>query len=128
MTRSGIELKWEHQTNDAGISADRFAMERIFRNIVTNAIDAMPKGGILTIRIISCPNEVILEVADTGAGIDKARLPFLFTDYQTTKKRGLGLGLAITKRLVEEMGGAISVESIKGVGSRFILTFPPIMA
>lgn len=124
MARSRIELKGELSDKDMKISADRFALERIFKNLITNAIDAMPEGGILTIRTISCPNNVILEIIDTGIGIEKGRLPFLFTDYQTTKKKGLGLGLPTTKRLMEEMGGSISADSIKGSGSRFILAFP----
>lgn len=128
MARSKIELKKEFSINNIKVSADRFALERIFKNIATNAIDAMQKGGKLTIRTISCPNNVILEVIDTGIGIDKERLPSLFTDYQTTKKKGLGLGLATTKRLIEEMGGSISVDSTEGRGTRFILTFPPFMA
>lgn len=124
MARSRIELKGELSDKDMKISADRFALERIFKNLITNAIDAMPEGGILTIRTISCPNNVILEIIDTGIGIERGRLPFLFTDYQTTKKKGLGLGLPTTKRLMEEMGGSISADSIKGRGSRFILAFP----
>lgn len=127
MERSGIKLITELSISTR-ISADRFALERIFKNIVTNSIDAMPKGGELSIRTETCPNKVVLEVIDTGVGIEKERLPFLFTDYQTTKKKGLGLGLAITKRLVEEMGGTISADSIKGQGSRFILTFHQVMA
>lgn len=128
LTKSGIELKKELSPDNIKISADRFALERIFKNIITNAIDAMPEGGKLAIRTISCPKTVMLEISDTGVGIDKERLPFLFTDYQTTKRKGLGLGLAITKRLVEEMGGSIAVDSIKGIGTTSTLAFPPFMA
>lgn len=128
LARLGIKLKRELSDKGIKISADRFALERIFKNLITNSIDAMPKGGILAIRTSFCPNSAIVEIIDTGIGIDKEHLPFLFTDFQTTKKKGLGLGLAITRRLVEGMGGTISVDSTKGRGSRFILTFPSFSA
>ena len=66
----------------------------------------------------------VVEVADTGCGIPKERLDTIFDDFVTTKRRGLGLGLAISKKIVEQLGGTISVASEVGVGTTFTLRFP----
>jgi signal transduction histidine kinase len=66
----------------------------------------------------------IIEVADTGTGIPAERLETIFDDFVTTKRRGLGLGLAISKKIVEQLDGTISVTSQVGVGSTFSLRFP----
>ena len=69
-------------------------------------------------------DQAIIEIADTGNGIPAERLNTIFDDYYTTKKQGLGLGLALSKKLVEQLGGAISVTSQVGVGTTFTLRFP----
>ena len=63
-------------------------------------------------------------IADTGSGIPAERLPAIFDEYVTTKRRGLGLGLAITKRIVEQLDGTITVESEVGRGTAFTIRFP----
>jgi signal transduction histidine kinase len=70
----------------------------------------------------------VIEVGDTGCGIAAERLPHVFDDYVTTKRRGLGLGLAISRRIVEQLGGTIAVSSEVGKGSVFTLSFPAIPA
>jgi signal transduction histidine kinase len=70
-------------------------------------------------------NDVEVVVADTGSGIPPERLGAIFDDFVTTKKRGLGLGLAISKRIVEQLGGTISVASEVGKGTTFTVRFPP---
>jgi signal transduction histidine kinase len=67
---------------------------------------------------------VVVTVTDTGTGIPADRLPVIFDDFVTTKRRGLGLGLAISKKVVEQMGGTIAVTSQVGVGSTFTVRFP----
>ena len=69
-------------------------------------------------------DEAIIEIADTGSGIPAERLGTIFDDYYTTKKQGLGLGLALSKKLVEQLGGTISVTSQVGLGTTFTLHFP----
>jgi signal transduction histidine kinase len=66
----------------------------------------------------------VIEIADTGCGIAAERLDSIFEDFATTKRRGLGLGLAISKKVVEQLGGSISVTSQVGLGSTFTLRFP----
>jgi PAS domain S-box-containing protein len=106
------------------IKVDAEKMKRVFVNIIQNAIDAMPEGGELTIT--SNVSSGILEVAftDTGIGMSKEVMEKLWTPLFSTKAKGMGLGLAICKRIVEAHGGNISVESAVGEGTAFTVTIP----
>jgi two-component system nitrogen regulation sensor histidine kinase NtrY len=94
-------------------------MTRVLRNLVLNAIDAMPEGGTLTILTAAVAGSVRLEIKDTGQGLTPEECARLFTPYYTTKTHGTGLGLAIVQSVVSDHGGRISVESEKGRGSTF---------
>jgi two-component system NtrC family sensor kinase len=106
------------------IKGDLFALNRVYRNLITNAFQATVAGGRVAVRTRREDEHAIIQVADTGSGIPKERLDTIFDDFVTTKKRGLGLGLAISKKTVEQLGGAISVTSEVGVGTTFTLRFP----
>ena len=101
------------------VPVDPEQMTRVLRNLVLNAIDAMPEGGTLTVRTAAVPSGVRLEIADTGQGLTPEECARLFTPYYTTKTHGTGLGLAIVQSVVSDHGGRISVESEKGRGSTF---------
>lgn len=106
------------------IEGDLFALGRVLRNLVLNALQATPPGGRVWIEVAGDAAQVHLRVCDTGCGIPTDRMQAIFEDFVTTKRRGLGLGLAISRKIVEQLGGAITVESTVGEGSRFTLTFP----
>jgi signal transduction histidine kinase len=106
------------------IEADRFALGRVYRNLITNAIQATQPGGRVTVTTVRKDDHVEIRVADTGSGIAAERLAAIFDDFVTTKRRGLGLGLAISKRIVDQLGGTIVVESELGRGTAFTLRFP----
>jgi signal transduction histidine kinase len=76
------------------------------------------------VRTLKQHGHAVIEVADTGCGIPAERLESIFDDFVTTKRRGLGLGLAISKKVVEQLGGTIAVTSQVGVGSTFTVQFP----
>ena len=101
------------------VPADAEQMARALRNLILNAIDAMPKGGTLTIRTSALDGRTRLEVSDTGQGLTPEECERLFTPYYTTKTHGTGLGLAIVQSVVSDHGGHISVESEPGKGARF---------
>ncbi len=93
--------------------------------IVSNAIEAMPGGGLLRLEIhaTDLPSSVRLDVVDQGAGMSPAELDQVFKPYYTTKRSGLGLGMAMAKRIMERFGGAIHLQSRKDLGTRASLFF-----
>ena len=101
------------------VPVDAEQMTRVLRNLVLNAIDAMPEGGTLTVRTEAVAGGVRLAIHDTGQGLTPEECARLFTPYYTTKTHGTGLGLAIVQSVVSDHGGRISVESEKGRGSTF---------
>jgi signal transduction histidine kinase len=96
----------------------------VLANLVSNAYQAMPNGGALTISTQSEATWVKLSVADTGVGMATGTLEKIFEPLYTTKAKGIGLGLAVSKNLVEVNGGTIEVESVEGRGTTFTLTLP----
>jgi PAS domain S-box-containing protein len=98
--------------------------ERVFVNLIGNAVDAMPAGGVLSIT--STESNEILEIrfADTGEGIPDNVMRDLWKPLKTTKSKGVGLGLAICKRIVEAHGGQVEVESTPGKGTTFTIRLP----
>jgi nitrogen fixation/metabolism regulation signal transduction histidine kinase len=101
------------------VQADPEQMTRALRNLVVNAIDAMPGGGTLTVRTVAIGAGVRLEVSDTGQGLTPEECARLFTPYYTTKTHGTGLGLAIVQSVVSDHRGRIAVESEPGKGTTF---------
>ena len=99
-------------------------LHRALENLVLNAMDAMPAGGVLMLRTTHQDGNVQLEVSDTGAGLTPEECERLFTPYYTTKQHGTGLGLAIVQSVMSDHGGRIVVESESGVGTTFHITLP----
>ena len=99
-------------------------MKTCLFNIVSNAFQAMPEGGTLTVTTERTNGRFGLRIADTGAGVPKENLARIFEPFFTTKSNGLGLGLAITKRVIEEHGGKIDLQSVVGEGSEVSISLP----
>ena len=112
------------------VHIDRELIEAMLQNLINNAIEAMPKGGRLTVstafRRVAVGDFVIIRVKDTGVGIADENIPLLFEPLFTTKTHTArpGLGLASTKKIVEAHGGTITVQSKEGEGTEFTITFP----
>ncbi|OGW01889.1 MAG: hypothetical protein A2889_04845 [Nitrospinae bacterium RIFCSPLOWO2_01_FULL_39_10] len=131
---SGVEIIKNLSADGIKVSADKFALERVFKNIVINAIQAMPNGGSLTIDCHcdteSSSGEAIpflnISFQDTGIGIPPDTLKTIFEDYKTTKKKGLGLGLAISKKIINQHNGTITAESTPQKGTTFTIKLPTI--
>lgn len=119
--REGITLTAECLCELPPVACDRFALTRVFRNLVANALEATPRGGRVTLTSRLDGAHVVVDVTDTGSGIAPDRLASLFDAFVTTRQRGHGLGLEVSKQLVEQMGGTLTVVSALGVGSTFAL-------
>jgi signal transduction histidine kinase len=110
------------------VDVDRDQIRQVLLNLITNGYDAMPGGGVLTVSTTSVPGSAQITVTDTGTGMDEETRDGIFTPFFTKKARGIGLGLAVTKRVVEAHGGTITVQSAPAAGSSFTLTLPVLAA
>jgi len=121
---AGVTLQLEASPEPAFIEGDVFALGRVYRNLILNAIQATAPGGLITVGTETRADRVFVRVQDTGCGIPADRLAAVFEDFVTTKRRGLGLGLAISRKIVDQLGGQITVTSEVGKGTTFVLEFP----
>jgi len=115
-----IELSHEPLT----VLADREQMGRALKNVILNAMDAMPAGGTVRVATARQPDGVEVRIADTGQGLTPEECERLFTPYYTTKHHGTGLGLAIVQSVVSDHHGRISVTSVRGQGACFTIVLP----
>jgi PAS domain S-box-containing protein len=106
------------------LKVDAAYLRRVLTNLIVNAVQAMPKGGKLTINVVSKKDRAIVSVEDTGVGVPEEVKPNLFKPLFTTKSKGQGLGLAVVKRFVEGLNGKVSFESEEGTGTKFIIDLP----
>lgn len=125
-----IRLKLE-MDDDIAIYIDKNLFKEAIVNIIENAVDAMPGGGELRIAVVPVASpantsfeKVLIEIEDTGLGIDEKDIPKLFDPFFTQKENGTGLGLAICKQIIEVHKGTIEVYSRKNFGTRFCLRIP----
>ncbi|MCW4011095.1 MAG: ATP-binding protein [Candidatus Bathyarchaeota archaeon] len=109
---------------DYTVVVDRAQMTRVFVSILKNAVDAMPKGGTLTIKSQKVGEHVVLSFEDTGIGMTPEIMDKLWNPLFTTKAKGMGFGLAICKRIVEAHEGKIWVESVVGQGTKVMVQLP----
>ncbi|MCX5859254.1 MAG: ATP-binding protein [Proteobacteria bacterium] len=120
----GLEWLVEFNREDPVIRADRFVLERAIKNILTNAIEAVNGKGKIKVTTGKSNNLIFMEISDSGPGIPAERLKSIFDDFTTTKRKGLGLGLATARKLVEEIGGQIELDSQPGQGTKVMFVFP----
>jgi signal transduction histidine kinase len=121
---AGLTLRTELTPDNVYIEGDVFALGRVYRNLILNAIQATAPGGLISVVSEALGDRVQVRIYDTGCGIPPERIGQVFEDFVTTKRRGLGLGLAISKKIVEQLNGTITVASEVGKGTTFVLEFP----
>ena len=124
--KKSIEIRLALDRRLPEITGDPFQLNQVLVNLVNNAVDAMPAGGLLTITTRAQKGRVYLEVRDTGIGMTGEILKQIFTPFFTTKDvdRGTGLGLSVAYGIVETHGGSIKADSREGEGSVFEVTLP----
>ncbi|MGE3840242.1 MAG: ATP-binding protein [Vicinamibacterales bacterium] len=121
---AGLALSFEPPPEAVAIDGDSFALGRVYRNLILNAIQATAPGGAVRVQVAGTAERARVTVADSGCGIPPDRLQAIFEDFTTTKRRGLGLGLPISKKIVEQLGGSIAVSSVVGDGTTVTIEFP----
>lgn len=121
---AGISVYKNYSPDIPPLDLDAELMERVILNLITNAAQASPPGGAVTVKTRMLENAVEIAVIDRGSGIDPKNLESIFNPFFTTKSSGIGLGLAICSKIVDEHGGQITVESTPGEGSVFHVVLP----
>ena len=122
--RQGLRVHHETTPSLPPVVGQTNALQQVVLNLVTNAAQAMPDGGDVTVTTSVEDGTVRLVVADTGAGIAAEHLQHIFEPFFTTKPSGTGLGLSVTYGILNDHNATIDVESTPGQGTRFVVTFP----
>ncbi|MBI3650534.1 MAG: HAMP domain-containing protein [Acidobacteria bacterium] len=115
----GVEIKVEEDAAPTLVNGDREKLKSCLSNIVINALQAMPAGGSLTTAVHQRNGHIEVNISDTGTGIRRDDLGKVFEPYFSTKQAGFGLGLAVTKKIIEEHKGWIEVQSEENLGTTF---------
>jgi two-component system sensor histidine kinase HydH len=129
--RDRAEFAVQLQPNLPLVSGDPIALRRILENLTVNAVESLEsRAGRVSVSSETVERDgdrrIRITVADTGRGMTKEEQGRIFTDFYTTKEGGTGLGLSIVRRLVMDLGGAVSVESEFGKGTRIIVEIPSV--
>ncbi|NOY65757.1 MAG: HAMP domain-containing protein [Nitrospirae bacterium] len=122
--KTGIRILKEYPVGSLTVKIDPELIKTCLINIFQNAFHAMPEGGTMRISVEKANQEIVISVSDTGVGVDESIQEKVFEPFFTTRQRGVGLGLALTKRVVEEHGGRVKFVSKKGAGSTFTIILP----
>jgi two-component system, NtrC family, sensor histidine kinase HydH len=122
--RQHVVISTETINGDIEFVVDKAQLQQVLVNLAINALDAMPNGGSLTIRTQLVSDGVRIDVVDNGVGFSDEALANLFQAFSSSKEMGVGLGLVICRRIIEEHGGAISAEHTPGGGATFTIWLP----
>lgn len=122
--RAKIKCELQLDPHLPSVLADAEMLHRALSNLMLNAMDAMPLGGMLAVRTRESDGKVLIEVADTGTGLTPEECERIFTPYYTSKQYGTGLGLAIVQSVVSDHGGRVRVQSEPGRGTTFVIELP----
>jgi len=126
LQENDIKIKISFTEGLPKINASKDQLRQVFLNLVANARDAMPDGGTLSVTTAADDENVKIEIADTGSGIEEEHLKKIFDSFFTTKDsvKGVGLGLSVCYGFIKEHGGDIDVKSKVDSGTTFTITFP----
>jgi PAS domain S-box-containing protein len=122
-----IELRLEGESDIGQVALHQNSFRRVLLNLLNNAVEAMPQGGVLTLRGQRLGERVRLEISDTGGGIPVEQQPLLFSPFHSTKPEGTGLGLYLVREIVSAHLGDITLTSAPGLGTTFTVTLPLLM-
>lgn len=122
---NNVEIKVENNLHSPMIHCEKNQLKQVFLNIIKNAIEAMPDGGQLTIKVMKkTGNTISVQFIDQGVGISEDRIPSLGEPFYTTKEKGTGLGLMICYKIIENHNGRLTIESKVGEGTKIEIELP----
>lgn len=126
LARSQVEVVRDYEADVPLVPGDPVEIQEMLGNLMTNACDAMSRGGHLRLKTRSMQDSVVIEIADTGTGISQYNIARIFDPFFTTKGEGngMGLGLFVVKNIAQKHGGSVQVESQLGEGTMFSITLP----
>ena len=124
ITSHQVEIRKDYCSGFPVISVDREQMTRVFSNVMINALDAMPEGGVMTVTTEIQGSYFVAKIEDTGTGIPEEDIIRIFDPFFSTKASGIGLGLSMTYGTIVSHGGTISVESQQEKGTLFTISIP----
>jgi two-component system, sporulation sensor kinase B len=122
--KHNVTVNLEGLEEDCYIVGDKPKIRQCFINIIKNSIEAMEHGGVLRLQTANKTNKIYIDITDTGIGMTEDEIQRLGTPYYSTKEQGTGLGMMIVFHAIKHMNGNITIESKKGKGTRFLITFP----
>ncbi|MBI5647461.1 MAG: hypothetical protein HY962_11060 [Ignavibacteriae bacterium] len=126
--RAGVTMSFELDASAPIVQGDEKQLQQVLWNVMLNATQAMKSGGVMKVSLENVEQRATIRIQDTGSGISPDVLSRVFTPFYTTKHKGTGLGMAVSKRIMEQHGGAISIDSTVDVGTTVTLSFPPFAA
>jgi two-component system, sporulation sensor kinase E len=122
--QQGVTVELEGHTTVGPLAFHPSTLRRAVLNVVQNAIEAMPEGGTLRLECVRTATEVHLRIRDSGIGMSAELVPRIFEPLYTTKPGGTGLGLYIVREILVAHRGELTLESVEGQGTTFVLMFP----
>jgi two-component system sensor histidine kinase HydH len=122
--REDIELGLALEEGDSSVVGDPEQIKQVLLNLCLNSLNAMGQGGELKVEVERGDTAVSVSVMDTGTGMTKSEIERIFQPFYTTREKGIGLGLSIAHRIMEQHNGWIDVVSTPGKGSRFTVWLP----
>ena len=128
LTATRVEIELALAEPSAVATVDESSMRAVLMNLVINAVQAMSGGGRLRVESRVQPSSVIVRITDSGPGMDRQQMERIFEPFYTTKSQGLGLGMAYAKKIVEQHGGIIRVDSRRGEGTTIEIDVPTQLA
>jgi signal transduction histidine kinase len=121
---SGVAIERDLEAEGCVVIGDREKLKQVVINLVVNALEAMKEGGTLTAKVACEAGRVVLTIEDTGPGIEPAVLSEVFEPFFTTKEGGTGLGLSIVRKIIDQHGGHVRIESQRSKGTRVTVAIP----
>jgi|SRR5690349_13744163 len=124
ISANGVTVQFDHGDSNPTAMLDEACIRAALLNLLLNAVEAMPTGGILSISSTTAADMLTLVIKDTGSGMSEERLKKIFEPFNSDKASGLGLGMPYAKKIIEEHAGNITVESRVGEGTRVSISLP----